>query len=278
MKIRSIFASGILALAVAGGSVAGAGAASARPIPVPRATGSVALAGPVQHPSAGPIQYSSFSVFGGPGRYHGSIDYANFTQPASHTNVWNISRANSLTFTLGGDTYTHTMKVTTLTPTSTHSTSFVGTGFYNADKTVTWTIKGTVSWNAVSFTITYSNSTYTVSGFGLIKPDGSVSGTATAANPAQSLTFTMPRHSAFQVLRYTAPVTSAFIRGHDATFRYTIPRFGMPWWLAGRQVVCKVHDGGPGFVKDTYASGYVNIWHYGPVTQYKITSGDIFVR
>ena len=105
MKIRSIFVGGILALAVAGGSVAGAGAASAHPIPVPKATGSVALAGPVSHPLTGPIQYSSFSVFGGPGRYHGSIDYANFTQPASHTNVWNISKATSLVFTFNGGTY-----------------------------------------------------------------------------------------------------------------------------------------------------------------------------
>jgi len=274
MKIRSIFAGGILALAVAGGSVATAGAASAHPIPVPKATGSVALAGPVWNPSAGPIQYSSFYVFGGPGRYHGSIDYANFSQPAFHTNVWNISKANSLTFTLGSDAYTHTMTVTTLTPTSTHSTAFAGSGFYNADKTVTWTITGTVDWNTVSFTIAYGNSTYTVSGSGLIKPDGSVSGTATAANPTQSLTFTMPSHSAFQVLRYTAPVTAAFIWGRNATFWSITPRYGLPWWLAGRLVMVKVHDGGPTF-RDTYASGFAPFWR---VTPYQITGGYIFVR
>jgi hypothetical protein len=278
MKIRSIFAGGLLAVAVAGGSVAGAGAASAHPIPIPKAAGSVALAGPVSHPSTGPIQYASFSVLGGPGRYHGSIDYANFTQPASHTNVWNISKGSTLAFTLGGDSYTHTMKVATLTPTSTHSTTFSGTGFYIKDKTVKWTITGTVNWDKVSFTIKYDNSTYTVAGSGSIKPDGSVSGTATAANPAQSLTFTMPQHSAFQVLRYTAPVTAASIKGHDATFWYTTPRYGMPWWLAGKHVMCKVHDGGPGFVKDTYASSVAMFWRYGPLTQYKITSGNIVVH
>ena len=74
MKIRSMFASGVLALAVAGGSGATAGAAAATPRPVPKATGSVALA----IPRHAPTEYTSFTAFAGPGRYHGSVDYANF--------------------------------------------------------------------------------------------------------------------------------------------------------------------------------------------------------
>ena len=148
MKITSILASSALALAIAGGSVATAGAVSAHPTPAPRAAGHVAL--------AGPIQYASFSVFAGHGRHHGSIDYANFTVAAPGTHVWNIGNANSLTFAAGSSVYAHTMTVATVTPLSTHATKFSGTGFYNTDKTVTWTINGTVKWNAVSFTIVYT--------------------------------------------------------------------------------------------------------------------------
>jgi hypothetical protein len=276
MKIRSILISGALALGVVSSSVAGAGAASAHVPPVPKAIGSVALAGPVKHPSLGPIQYASFFVYAGPGRYHGRIDYANFTQPAFHTNVWNISKANALVFTASGSSYAHTMKVTTITPLSTHSTNFLGTGYYNADNNVTWTISGTVNWNAVSFSIAYTGSSYTVSGHGWIMPGGSVSGIARDSN-GLTLTFTMPRDSAFQVLRYTAPVKSAFIWGHNAIFWYTVPRYGMPPRLAGRYVVVKVHDGGPGYKADSYASGYGTFWYFWPMIQYQITSGNILV-
>ena len=274
MKLTSMFASGVLALAVVAGSVATAGAASAHPVPVPRATGQVALAGPVQNPSNGLIQYASFSVFAGPGRYHGSIDYANFTVAAPGTHVWNIGNANALTFVAGSSSYTHKMTVATITPLSTHATKFSGTGFYTTDNTVTWKINGTVNWNAVSFTIVYTGTgaPYNVSGHGWIKPDGSVSGIARDSN-GLTLSFTMPAGSAFEVFRYAAPVTSAFIWGHNATFRYTIPKT-MPAGLAGLRVVVKVHDGGFGFKHDTWAHGVVG----GALTQYTITSGNILVR
>ena len=266
MKITSILVSGALALAVAGGSVATAGAASAHPRPVPTAAGHVAL--------AGPIQYASFFVFAGPGRHHGSIDYANFTVAAPNTHVWNIGNANTLTFTAGSSIYPHTMTVATVTPLSTHATTFSGTGFYNTDKTVTWTINGTVKWNAVSFTIVYTGTgaPYQVRGYGWIKPDGSVFGMARDSNGLK-LSFTMPKGSAFEVFRYTAPVTFAFIKHHNATFKYTIPN-DMPAGLAGLHVVVKVHDGGFGFTHDTWAHGVVG----GPLTQYTITSGNILVR
>ncbi len=263
MRIRSILASSALALAVVGTSVATAGAASARPTPVPKATGNVAL--------AAPIQYASFSVFAGPGRYHGSIDYANFTVAAPHTHVWNIGNANTLTFAAGSSIYKHKMTVATVTPLSTHATRFSGTGSYTANSAVTWTIKGTVNWNAVSFTIAYTGTgaPYKVSGHGWIKPDGSVSGIARDSNGLK-LSFTMPAGSAMQVFRYKAAVTSAFIWGHNATFKYTIPK-GIPY--AGTHVVVKVHDGGR-YQPDTWAQGVVG----GKLAQYKITSGNILVR
>ncbi len=266
MKIRSILATGAVALAVVGGSVTAAGASTTNVRPVPTATGSVAL--------SGPIQYVSFAVSARAG-HHGSIDYANFTYPAANTNVWNISGTHGLVF---AGTYAHTMTVTTVTPLSTHSTRFSGTGTYNTDSSYTWTVTGTVSWNAVSFSIVYTgtNAGYQVSGHGLIAPDGSVSGTARDSN-GLTLPFTMPAGSALQVLRYQAPVTWAVISGHNASFGFTIPGYA-PAALAGLPIVVKVHDGGPGYQNDTYAHGVATSWHNGPVTQYPITSGNITVN
>ena len=144
MKIRSILATGAVALAVVGGSVTAAGASTTHVRPAPTATGSVAL--------SGPIQYVSFAVSARSG-HHGWIDYANFTYPAANTNVWNISGTHALVF---AGAYAHTMTVTTVTPLSTHATRFSGTGTYNADSSYTWTVTGTVSWNAVSFSILYT--------------------------------------------------------------------------------------------------------------------------
>ncbi len=240
--------------------------ASATSRPAPHAAGSVAL--------SGPIQYVNFSAFA-QGRHHGSIDYTNFTSPAGQTNVWNISGTHSLVF---AGTYAHTMTVTTVTPRSTSATRFSGTGTYNADPSYTWTVSGTVRWNTVSFSILYTgtNAGYRVRGHGLIAPDGSVSGTAVDSN-RQTLPFTMPAGSAFQVLSYHAAVTCAVIRGHNARFEFTIPA-GEPAGLAGLPIVVKVHDGGvPGWKADTYAHGVASSWCNGPVTQYQITSGNIVV-
>ena len=272
MKMRSILASGAVLLAVAGGSVATAGAAGAHVRPVPKAAGNVALA----HPS----QYVSFKVQGGPGRYHGWIDYANFMYraPFAHTNVWNIGGASQLTFTVGGAAYQHTMKVDTVTPVSTTATAFSGTGTWNDDPThYTWTVTGTVKLNAVSFKITYTgaNKDYWVTGNGLVKPDGSVVGTATDRD-GHALNFTMPARSAFQVLRFQAPVTWASIGRHDATFGFTVPKMAVR--LAGLHLIAKVHDGGLGYQHDTYAQGVAFWGHFGKVIRYPITSGNIVVH
>jgi hypothetical protein len=260
---------GALALAVAGGSVATAGAASAHPVPVPKVTGTVALA----HPA----QYVTFKAQAGHGRYHGWIDYANFKYraPFAHTNVWNIGKASELTFTVGGATYKHTMKVDTVTPVSTIKTQFSGTGKFLGTEAYTWTINGTVSYDQVSFKIAYDQGNYSLTATGVIARDGSVSGTATDSN-SLTLPFTMPAGSAFQVLRFQAPVTWATIGRHDATFGFTVPR--MPVRLAGLHMIAKVHDGGPGFTYDTYAMGVAFWGHFGKTIQFPITSGNIFVH
>jgi len=266
MKIRSILASGAVALAVVGGSAVGASASSAHVRPVPTARGSVAL--------SGPIQYVSFAVSARPG-HHGWIDYTNFTYPAADTNVWNIGGTHALVF---AGTYTHSMTVTTVTPLSTHATRFSGTGTYS-DPSYTWTVSGTVNWNRISFSILYTgtNAGYRVWGHGRIAADGSVSGIARDSNRL-TLPFTMPAGTAFQVLSYGAPVTWAVINGHNARFGFTIPK-GTPAGLSGLHIVVKVRDGGtPGWKYDTYAHGVATSWHNGPVTQYPITSGNIVVH
>src|SRR6266571_2723871 len=162
MRIRTILASGAVALAVVGGGVTAAGASTTHVRSVPTATGSVAL--------SGPIQYVSFSAFARPG-FHGWIDYTNFTYRAAGTNVWNISGASALTF---ASTYAHTMTVTTVTPLSNHGTRFSGTGVYNTDHTYTWTVNGTVNWNSIWFSIVYTgtNAGYRVSGHGRLGVPG----------------------------------------------------------------------------------------------------------
>jgi hypothetical protein len=262
--------SGALALAVAGASVVTAGAASAHPVPVPKAAGSVALA----HPG----QYVTFKAQAGHGRYHGWIDYANFMYraPFAHTNVWNIGRASQLTFTVGSAAYNHAMKVSTVTPLSTTMTQFSGTGKYSGTEAYTWTINGTVRYDHVSFKIAYDQGSYSLTATGVIARDGSVSGTATDSNSV-TLPFTMPAGSAFQVLRFQAPVSwAAFGRHHDATFGFTVPR--IPVRLAGLHMIARVHDGGPGFTYDTYAQGVAFWGHFGKVFPYQITSGNIFVH
>ena len=271
MKIRSILASGaVVLMAASAGTAAAAPSALARPVPA--ATGHVAL--------ANPSQYVNFAALAGHSRHHGSINYANFTYALPGTHVWNIGGTHPLVFTVGSDTYAHTMTVGTVTPVSTHSTLFSGTGTYDKDPThYTWTVSGTVNWNAVSFSIVYTGADqgYSLTGHGLIARDGSVSGTATDIR-GNTLTFTMEKGSAFEVLRYTAPVAWAVVYRHgNASFGYTIPKW-LPKGLAGLHIVVKMHDGGFGFKHDAFGFGVATSRFNGPVTYYKITSGNILVR
>jgi hypothetical protein len=263
MRFRTLLTSGALALALGGTAVATAGGASAVQLRqhhiVQVAAGSVAL--------ANPLQYADFTAVPR-GRFHGSIDYTNFTYPAAGTGVWNISGATAITFTAGTTNYAHTLDVTSLTATSNHSTKFSGTGAYGTQ--YTWVINGSVNWNMVRFTIRYNNSTYAVTGRGRIGPDGSVTGTATDTNNT-ALTFTMPPGSAYSVLSYQAKVTWASVSHHRAAFTFTIPKTA-PAGLAGLDILVKVHAGGA-YSGGSWAHGVAP----GPVTSYPITSGYIRV-
>jgi hypothetical protein len=243
--------------------------ASAHAKPAPKATGSVAL--------AGPIQYMKFAAYPR-GHYHGSVQYTNFTYPASNTHVWNIAgttlpATDPLVFTLGGSTYTHSMTTTAVTPLSANATMFTGTGLYTGPGNITWTVKGFVYGSSISFTIKYNapNAGYSLHAHGYITPSGAVFGKAYDSN-AKTLNFTMPAGSALQVLHYHARVAFASVWDHSARFGYTIPK-SAPAGLAGLHIVVKVHDGGRGYTHDTMRFG-VNA----PTGSYTITSGNIFVR
>ena len=255
------------------GSLTAAEATTQQFRPVPSARGNVAL--------AAPLQYANFAAFA---NQRGAISYTNFESRAS-SDVWNISGATSLTFTLGSSSFAHTLTVTSVTPVSPVATRFQGTGFYNGNPATMWTIHGVVAFDHLEFRIRYiagPDQGYSLHAHGQIAPDGSVSGSAVDSN-GKTLGFSMPPGSAFSVLHYHANVTCAIMRHHhhphtggDATFGFTIPS-SAPSGLAGTPIVVKVHDGGPGAAHDTWAHGVASSPCHGPVTQYQITSGNIIV-
>lgn len=256
------------------GSITAAGATTQHVGHMPSARGHVAL--------TAPLQFAKFDAFA---NQRGAISYTNFESKAP-SNVWNISGATSLTFTLGSSTFAHTLKVTSITPVSPVASRFQGTGSFNANPATMWTIHGFVVFNHVDFRILYTagpDKGYHLHARGLIAADGSVSGTAVDSN-GKTLGFSMPAGSAFSVLHYHARITCAVIRpnhhhrpGGDARFGFTVPS-SAPAGLAGLPIVVKVHDGGFGGAHDTWAHGVATSRCQGPVTQYQITSGNITVR
>src|SRR5205807_5671771 len=236
----------------------------------PKATGDVAL--------SGPLQYASFAAFV---PSSGTASYTNFTYPDPGTNVWNISGTHAIVF---AGTYAHHMTVDTLVALSNKSTSFSGTGTYDADASYTWTITGTVVGSAVKFHIVYTGTGagYFVNGNGTIAPDGSISGSALDSNSV-SLPWTMPAGSAFEVLNYTATVTCAHVDSvatpPNAQFWYTIPPTA-PAGPAGLIIEVSVTDNGsPGVGHDTYAHGVASASCTAASTSpYSITSGNIVVH
>ncbi len=251
-KIRTIITSAATLTLAAGVAAATAGAASASTLshpPVPReAVGSVEL--------GNPLQYETFLALQG-GRFHGDVDYTNWTYAEPGSGVWAPAAGpHGLVFTYQGSQYAHTLngglKLVAMSP---ERLAFSGSGEYNGQAGASWAISGQVTKAAFKATITYNGTLqpgYKVTLTGKVAKDGSVSGTAQSSQ-GQALTFTMPAESFVSVLHYIAPVQSAQVQRHDATFRFTIPA-SVPG-LAGTKVTVKVHDGGPGRAHDTYAHG-----------------------
>jgi len=250
-----------------------ASAASAGPMPVPKATGSVGL--------ATPLQYASFNAFDyGTVGDRGTVQYTNFDFPVPGTGVWDVRGTYYLDVTFGG-LYRHVMTIDAIVPQSPTNTVFSGTGYYVPDPSYTWTVTGSVNGSLISFDILYTGAAagYVFHAVGTIAPDGSMSGTATDSAGQAPLTWTVPAGSVHEVFSYSAPVTCAVVSAlpaTDATFVFTIPA-GIP--LAGLSVVVKVHDGGtPGTNGDTWSHGLATSTCDGPVGLYPITSGNLVVH
>ena len=203
-----------------------------------------------------PLQYETFQALQS-GRYHGQVDYTNWTYAEPGSGVWAPAAGpHALVFTYAGSQYAHTLngglKLTALSP---ERLAFSGTGAFNGGG-ITWKINGQVASGKVSATIAYNGQSYKVYLTGKVAKTGSVSGTARSST-GQALTFTLPAGSFASVLHYITPVQSAQVKGHDATFRFTVPA-SVPG-LAGTKVTVKVHDGGFGARHDTYTAGHH--WH-----------------
>ena len=245
-KTRTII-TGAAALAVTAGlAVTTAGAASAATLPtkpLPRvAYGSVEL--------ACLLQSESFLALQG-GRYHGAVDYTNWTYAEPGSGVFApAAGSHALVFTYQGNQYAHTLngglKLYALSP---ERLAFSGSGSYSGG---TWTIRGQVDRGRISATIAYDGQSYKVFMTGKVASDGSVNGIARSSTQ-QALEFTMPAGSFASVLHYIAPIQSAQVQRHDATFKFTIP--ARVAGLAGTRVTVKVHDGGFGPRHDRYAHG-----------------------
>jgi hypothetical protein len=274
MKIRKAAAITAATAAVAGGGAAlAATAASAATVaapavltayhsPVKEAFGSVELGNPLQD-----AQFAAFQN----GRYHGAIDYTNFTYAEPGSGVWApVNQPDALTFTYQGTQYTHTLngglKLTAISP---ERLKFSGTGVYTGQTGATWTIAGHLQGSKVSFVITYNGTLepgYTVTATGTIASDGSASGTA-ASSAGQTLAWTLPAGSFQSVLHYVAPIKSARVdvRDRNATFNFTIPNGS----LAGTKVTVTVHGG----AHPTWEHGVTG----DALTAYPVEAGSIYV-
>ena len=130
-------------LLIAGGA-AGAMAASASASTTqgryqPReAAGSVEL--------GSPLQYEQFLALPG-GRYHGNVDYTNWTYAEPGSGVFAPAAGpHALVFTFAGAQYAHTLngglKLVALSP---DKLAFSGNGYYNGQAGATWKISGRVT-------------------------------------------------------------------------------------------------------------------------------------
>ena len=276
LRFRTIITAAAVPAATAGVLLASGGAAGAattapavlmashaKPVV---ATGSVEL--------GQPLQYEKFVAVQGLGRYHGAVDYTNWTYAEPGSGVWApAAQPQHLVFTYQGSQYAHTLDNGSLklVAESPDRLLFIGSGSYDGQAGATWAIKGQVNHGKVRFVITYNGTLqpgYTVTATGSIAKDGSASGTALSSDK-QQLTWTMPAGAFASVLHYIAPIQSAQVQrwAHNATFRFTIPA-SVPG-LAGTNVTVKVHDGGRGSAHDTYAHGVTG----SPVTNYQIIGG-----
>jgi len=256
-RVRNLLAvTAVASLAVLGVT---AGTASAGTQPVPKVTGSIEL--------ANPMQYASFNAFAST-PVKGSITYTNFDYKVAGTGVWLLNTPVTLTATLPPNDYHFTLNVDTVKPTSPTASTFTGHGLY-VEGNWPLTLSGSISGSKISFSFAYTTALpgYVFSATGTIAADGSLAGTATDTNGQTPLTWTLGAGSASEVFSYTAPVTNVDVTTPTAaTFDFTVPA-GIPY--AGTPIHVAVTDGGSPGTRDTWqANG----------SFYPIVSGNLVVH
>ena len=101
---------------------------------------------------------------------------------------WDVTGTWALTFTCTsgcGGSWPHTMNVSFIDTTG----DFSGTGYYNGNPAIIWTVAGNVDGDDIDFTVDYDSSSYAVVAEGTVATDG-LSMTGTATGPGQTFTWT----------------------------------------------------------------------------------------
>ena len=137
--------------------------------------------------------------------------------PVLATENWSLSGDYTLTFTCtsacSGD-YHHTMQVSLYNQ---GDGTFEGTGFYNTNPLITWSVQGEVESSSIEFRIDYDGSTYYVEAAGTVDASGAMSGTA--ASSYQEFTWVMSPAATFNRRgEITAPEEGEIVHG-EVEFR-----------------------------------------------------------
>ncbi len=251
--ITSVFASIVVSLA----SLVTIGTSPASAVStVPKATGGVEL--------GTTLQYMSFSAFDQtPAK--GSVTYTNFDYSTPGSGVWSFTAGETmkLSFVIGGNTYVHSMMVTSRDALSPNTLAFGASGYYLPDTNYTWTANGLIQGTSFTMSLMYTGvgAGYSLVMNGTIASDGSIAGTESYGTTNDYGTWSAPAGSAFEAFSYTAPVTCASVTEATtnapgtARFGYTIPTNAPA--LVGTPVVFSVVDGGtPGTSGDLVTYGY----------------------
>ncbi|MGE5226574.1 MAG: hypothetical protein ACM3OO_06835 [Planctomycetaceae bacterium] len=228
------------------------------------AKGSVGLSGPSQS-----VWFRAYETTPARGR----LSYTNWENPVvkAGTGAWEPNDAfDVVEMYQGAGPFTHSMKVTSMTPTFPMTVLFSGTGSYDPDPSWTETFTGRVRHDVFNIRMkpddhgaAYGWTWMRV--HGTIDANGDVEGTWTDSLGRED-DFTIDA-AAHEVLHYAVPVMNVAVDGTTATFDYVIP--------AGILVVdpypisVKVTDGGsPGAGHDTISFNG---------SAYPVVSGDLTV-
>jgi hypothetical protein len=157
------------------------------------------------------------------------VDYTNFSV-AAPSRVWSLNTGLSeqLTIWASGNTYHHTLNAgEVLNAVSNNDVRFTGSGFYNPVPSDTWSVRGNIKGNDVTFTINYGPwavPAYHASLQGDIAYNGSAHGRFIDSNGTRG-TWSLPAGTFRTVLNYVARISADQInlRHRSASVTFTIP-------------------------------------------------------